>query len=96
MNDYRFENLEPRGKPPATVKAIEAWIRQAEEKVVIGAGRLGWMVASGVVIAALQRAVWKDGEPRFLLKGGAYLELYFGLSVPATTAGIVVDYQVAQ
>ena len=53
MTDHPFEKLEPRGKPPATVRAIEQWIQQAESKVGIGAGRLGWMVASSVVIAAL-------------------------------------------
>ena len=84
MTAHPFDTLIPRGKPPATVRAIESWVQQAEQKVGIGAGRLGWMVASGVVIAALQRSLWKDGEPRFLVKGGAYLELRLGLRARAT------------
>lgn len=84
MTGHPFERLDPRGKPPATVRAIETWIQQAEKKVGIGSGRLGWMIASGVVIAALQRSLFADGEPRFLIKGGAYLEIRLGLRARAT------------
>ncbi|MFH2007191.1 MAG: nucleotidyl transferase AbiEii/AbiGii toxin family protein [bacterium] len=42
------------------------------------------MVASGVLIAALQRATDDDGLPRFLVKGGTYLELRLGLKARAT------------
>lgn len=81
---HPFHKLPPRGKPPATVRAIETWIQQAEDKVGIGAARVGWMVASNVVIAALQRARHADGFPRFLLKGGTYLELRLGVRARAT------------
>lgn len=37
-----------------------------------------------MVVAALQRAVAPDGHPRFLLKGGTYLELRLGLETRAT------------
>jgi hypothetical protein len=37
-----------------------------------------------VVIAALQRTAAEDGHPRFLLKGGAYLEARLGLRSRAT------------
>ena len=86
MTGHPFDNLDPRGKPPATARAraIESWIQQAEKKVGIGAGRLGWIVASSVVISALQRSLFGDGEPRFLIKGGAYLELRLGLRARAT------------
>jgi len=84
VTDHPFEKLEPRGKPPATVRAIEQWIQQAESKVGIGAGRLGWMVASNVVIAVLQRIASDDGEPLFLLKGGTYIELRLGVRARAT------------
>ncbi len=84
MTAHPFDDLDPRGKPPATVRAIESWIQQAEHAVGIGASRVGWMVASSVVIAALQRSLWTDGEPRFLIKGGAYLELRLELRARAT------------
>jgi hypothetical protein len=84
LTGHPFDDLDPRGKPPATARAIESWIQQAEKKVGIGAGRLGWMVASSVVISALQRSLFEDGEPRFLVKGGAYLELRLGLRARAT------------
>ena len=84
MTGHPLDLLPPRGKPPSTVRAIETWIQQAERKVGVGARRLGWMVASGVVIAALQRSVHNDGKPRFLVKGGTYLELRLGLGARAT------------
>jgi hypothetical protein len=84
MTGHPLDLLTPRNKPPSTVRAIETWIQQAERKVGVGARRLGWMVASGVVIAALQRAVHSDGKPRFLVKGGTYLELRLGLGARST------------
>jgi len=84
MTRHPFDKLNPRGKPPATVRAIESWIQQAEQKVGIGSGRLGWMVASSVVISALQRSLFQDGDPRFLIKGGAYIELRLGMRARAT------------
>lgn len=84
MSGHPFDGLEPRGKQPATTRALETWIRDAERSVGIGAGRLGWMVASGVLIAGIQRARHRDGLPRFLIKGGAYLELRLGLRARAT------------
>ncbi len=84
MTQHPLDGLEPRGKAPTTVRAIETWVQQAEQRVGIGARRLGWMVASGIVIAALQRVRHTDGEPRFIIKGGAYLELRLGLKARAT------------
>lgn len=84
MSRHPLDGLEPRGKAPTTVRALETWIQQAEQRVGIGARRLGWMVASGIVIAGLQRVRHADGEPRFLIKGGTYLELRLGLKARAT------------
>jgi hypothetical protein len=42
------------------------------------------MLASTVVIAALQRALGGDGDPLFLTKGGVYLEMSLGLEARAT------------
>lgn len=84
MSEHPFNKLKFRGKPPATTRALEGWIQAAEREVGIGAGRLSWMVASGIVIAAIQRAKHEDGLPRFLIKGGAYLELRLGIKARAT------------
>jgi hypothetical protein len=46
--------------------------------------RVGWMLASTVVIAALQRALGVDGRPLFLAKGGVYLEMQLGLGARVT------------
>jgi len=42
------------------------------------------MLASTVVIAALQRALGSDGLPLFLAKGGVYVEMQLGIGARAT------------
>lgn len=84
MTDHPFASLPGRGKEPTSKRHLDAWVAQAQAKTGVAVGRLGWLVASSVVIAALQRAVATDGRPRFLLKGGAYLEIRLGLRSRAT------------
>jgi hypothetical protein len=84
MNDHPLNALPERGKPPTSRRHLDQWVQQAQEKAGVAVGRLGWLVASSVVIAALQRARSEDGHPRFLLKGGAYLEVRLGLRARAT------------
>jgi len=84
MTDHPFAGLPDRGKEPTSKRNLDAWIEQAQPKTQVAAGRLGWLVASSVVIAALQRTRGDDGHPRFLLKGGAYLEVRLGLRARAT------------
>lgn len=81
---HPLDRLEARPRAPRAVRNLETWIQQAERRVGVGAARLGWMVASSVVIAALQRVAHDDGRPRFLIKGGAYLELRLGLRARTT------------
>jgi Nucleotidyl transferase AbiEii toxin, Type IV TA system len=84
VSDHPFAALPDRGKPPTSKRHLDQWIQQAQPKTGVAVGRLGWIVASSVVIAALQRARADDGNPRFLLKGGAYLEVRLGLRARAT------------
>ena len=70
----RLDHLPDRGKEPNSARTLDAWIIQAQERVGIDHGRLGWLIASTVVVAALQRAVDESDAPRFLLKGGTYLQ----------------------
>ena len=68
--------LEPKTKQPVSTKVLNTWIAQAEGKLGDEAkgGRLGWLIASSVAIAAVQRAVDADGRQLFLLKGGTLLQ----------------------
>lgn len=84
MSEHPFSLLPDRGKEPTSKRHLDAWIQQAQPKTGVAVGRLGWLVASSVVIAALQRVTAEDGYPRFLLKGGAYLETRLGLRSRAT------------
>ena len=68
--------LPPKSKQPNSATVLSNWIVQAESKVGPDAkgGRLGWLVASSVAIAAVQRAIDADGRQLFLLKGGTLLQ----------------------
>ncbi|MDR1152793.1 MAG: hypothetical protein LBK72_10050 [Bifidobacteriaceae bacterium] len=66
--------LKPKDKNPRSARILNAWITQAEDKLSSSCGRLGWLVASAMVTAALQRAVDDAGQSRFLLKGGTMLQ----------------------
>lgn len=78
--------LAPKQKAPQSGRILNTWILQCER--AMGAppegGRLSWLVASTVAIAALQRAVDDTGGPRFLLKGGTLLQHRLQLAARAT------------
>jgi Nucleotidyl transferase AbiEii toxin, Type IV TA system len=67
-------SLPERGKEPTSARILTGWINQAQVRAGLSADRLSWLVASTVVVAALQRAVDNTGTPLFLLKGGTYLQ----------------------
>jgi hypothetical protein len=71
-----LRTLKPKTKQPASVTVLNNWIAQAEGKLGPDArgGRLGWLVASSVAIACVQRAIDADGRQLFLLKGGTLLQ----------------------
>jgi hypothetical protein len=66
--------LRPKDKQPNSARVLNAWIMQAERQLGSDGGRLGWLVATTIVTAALQQAVDELGEPLFLLKGGTLLQ----------------------
>ncbi len=71
-----LRTLAPKTKQPHSTRVLETWIAQAEGKLGDEArgGRLGWLVASSVAIAAVQRAIDAEGRHLFLLKGGTLLQ----------------------
>lgn len=46
--------------------------------------RIGWLLASTVAVAALQRALGPDQQPLFLVKGGLFMEFHLGLRARVT------------
>jgi hypothetical protein len=80
MRELLLSQLPERGKEPTSVSILNNWVQQAQSKAELPSDRLGWLVASTVVVAVLQRALHSDGHPRFLLKGGVYLEHRLGLN----------------
>lgn len=78
--------LAPKSKQPASAAVLNGWISQAEGTLGtgVGGGRLGWLVASSVAIAAVQRAVDVDGRQLFLLKGGTLLQHRLDVTARAT------------
>ncbi|MPY80476.1 MAG: hypothetical protein GEV04_18870 [Actinophytocola sp.] len=78
--------LKPKTKQPVSATVLNNWIAQAEGKLGPEAkgGRLGWLVASSVAIAALQRAIDADGRQLFLLEGGTLLQHRLNVTARAT------------
>lgn len=79
----RLGELKPKTKPPATSRVLAQWIEKAQETLGERGQRLGWLVASTLVSAALQRVVDGSGTPSFLLKGGTLLQ--YRLPAPSRT-----------
>ena len=71
-----LRTVKPKAKQPASAAILNQWINQAEGQLGPEAkgGRLGWLIASSVAIACVQRAIDSDGKPLFLLKGGTLLQ----------------------
>lgn len=81
-----LRTLKPKAKEPVSTKVLNTWIAQAEGKLGDDAkgGRLGWLIASSVAIAAVQRAIDADGRHLFLLKGGTLLQHRLNSTARAT------------
>lgn len=71
-----LRTLKPKTKEPVSTKVLNTWIAQAEGQFGDEArgGRLGWLIASSVAIAAVQRTIDTEGRHLFLLKGGTLLQ----------------------
>jgi hypothetical protein len=81
----KLATLRPKTKPPSSATVLNNWIAQAERFLdAPQGGRLGWLVASTVTTAVLQRAVTADGQGRFLLKGGTMLQHRLNVPTRAT------------
>ena len=79
MSDDPFGSLPAKDRRPASANILDKWVSQAQS-IVGGRGRrTGWILASTVALAALQRAHGDDDAPLFLVKGGVYLERTLGL-----------------
>lgn len=79
-----FAGLPAKDRRPPSARVLDQWVTHAQ-RIVGGRGsRTGWILASTITIAALQRALGADAEPLFLLKGGVYLERRLGLASRAT------------
>ncbi|MDR1511899.1 MAG: nucleotidyl transferase AbiEii/AbiGii toxin family protein, partial [Propionibacteriaceae bacterium] len=78
-------DLPDKKRPVPSANAMNRWLSDAEKNTKVLAKRVGWLVSSTVVVAALQRALGDDQEPVFLVKGGVYIEFNLGLKARATT-----------
>ena len=85
MSASPFERLPSKDRIPGSTRHLQRWVEDASRTIGSPAGeRVGWLVASTIVVAALQRAVDADGRALFLLKGGVYLEHRLGQGARAT------------
>lgn len=81
----RMATLKAKDKEPNSGRVLDTWLAKAENQLGAdtSAGRLGWLIASCVSVAAVQRAVDNDGRKLFLLKGGTLLQ--HRLNAPSRT-----------
>jgi len=77
-------DLPDKSRPVPSVRALNTWLADAERDTGVTAKRVGWLVASTIVVAALQRALGDDQQPMFLVKGGVYIEFNLGLRARTT------------
>ncbi|MDR3201640.1 MAG: hypothetical protein LBT54_00640 [Bifidobacteriaceae bacterium] len=63
-------DLPDKKRPVPGANALNRWLSDAEKGIEVSVKRLGWLVASTVVVAALQRALGDGDCPVFLVKGG--------------------------
>ncbi|ALJ19733.1 nucleotidyl transferase AbiEii/AbiGii toxin family protein [Microbacterium sp. No. 7] len=84
MSDDPFAALPGKDRTPASARVLEQWVHQASAVIGTNVARTGWILASTIVVAVLQRALGHDQQPLFLLKGGVYLERRLGASARAT------------
>lgn len=93
--------LPEKDRPPASVRAMNQWVRDAVGYTGRAERRVSWTLASTVVVAALQRAMGQDHQPVFLLKGGVYIEFQLGDRTRATEdidtlfRGSLADFEAA-
>ncbi|MDR0950270.1 MAG: nucleotidyl transferase AbiEii/AbiGii toxin family protein [Candidatus Ancillula sp.] len=72
-----FAKLKEREKEPQSVAIIDRWVNDASRELGMDTSRVSWMLASTIVISALNRATNNDGSKLFLLKGGVLLQKVF-------------------
>ena len=78
-----FANLPDKDRHPKSARILDGWVRDAQKLVGSRGERVGWILASTIVAAALQREL-RDGTPVFLLKGGVFIERVLELNSRAT------------
>lgn len=85
MSTSPLQGLPHKERTPGSTRHLQRWVEDASQSIGSPAGqRVGWLVASTIVVAALQRAVDAEGQALFLLKGGVYLEHRLGQAARAT------------
>ncbi len=62
-----FAALPDKDRFPKSARILDGWVRDAQKLIGARGDRVGWILASTIVAAALQREL-RDGTPVFLLK----------------------------
>ena len=78
-----FEALPDKDRFPKSARILDGWVRDAQKLVGSRGERVGWILASTIVAAALQREL-REGTPVFLVKGGVFIERVLNLNSRAT------------
>ncbi len=55
--------LPPKDRAPSSARVINLWLRDAQNLTGVAERRIGWLLASTIAVAALQRALGPDKQP---------------------------------
>lgn len=83
MTHDPFADLPEKDRTPRSARMLDAWVRDAQTHIESRGNRVGWLLASTIVAASLQREL-EAGTPVFLLKGGMFIERALNLKARAT------------
>ncbi|MBI4730249.1 MAG: nucleotidyl transferase AbiEii/AbiGii toxin family protein [Acidobacteria bacterium] len=76
--------MNPARRPPRNVQVLQRWVGDLAREQGIAPGRVQRWISFMVVAGLLDHVRDKEGDPLFLLKGGAAMELRLGLRARAT------------
>lgn len=82
-----FAKLPAKDRSPHSARILARWVTDAQKIVGVRGERVGWVLASTLVTAALQR-VLRDEVPVFLIKGEVGLDIELEDAIATLTAWI--------
>lgn len=79
-----LSELPTKDRTASSGAILDKWVSDAEQLMPHTNTRIGWLLSSTILVAALQRELANDDQPLFVLKGGMFIERALNMSGRAT------------